>query len=245
MISISVSFLGFLIIKFEFEEIFRDFGLSEDFFLKVIIVCAVLILFLLKSFFHQPFYNWISIVIIYFLVYFFPIFLKWKFEKEIKDEFIIFLDKVYLNLQSGMPLKASMAKASDEFNGWKKNQIKYIITSVFLGQENKQFQSKILQKFQKELSKIEKSKIKTLEQIKSLRECLKMEQNIRHRSRQVTMNLKIQSVVMTIMYFLIAIFISSQFEMKNSKLILFVSFLFFATGLVLTFLIGKGMKWKT
>lgn len=245
MISISVSILGFWIIKYEFAEIFRDFGLKKVFFHPTLLLLAFLMLITLKKFYHDPILNWIFTLIVYFLVYFLPLMIKKKFETEIKDQILFFLDNIILNVQSGIPMRSSLAKASDDFTGWKKTQFKLLVNSIHLGQKNDHFQSKTLKKFHREIVNIENSKTKNFEQLKSYRQQLKIEQNLRHRSRQVTMNLKIQSLVMTILYFLIGFFIFSNFDTSNSKSVLLFSVFFFSLGQILVFFIGKSLKWKT
>jgi uncharacterized membrane protein len=171
--------------------------------------------------------------------------IKKKFETEIKDQILFFLDNIILNVQSGIPMRSSLAKTSDDFTGWKKTQFKLLVNSILLGQKNDHFQSKTLKKFHREIVNIENSKTKNFEQLKSYRQQLKIEQNLRHRSRQVTMNLKIQSLVMTILYFLIGFFIFSNFDTSNSKSVLLFSVFFFSLGQILVFFIGKSLKWKT
>lgn len=245
MISILVSTIGFVIIKHEFEEIFHDFGLKKVNFHPTIIFFTIVLLLLTKKYFHQPLLLWFFVMIMFILVYFFPVFLKSKMESEIKENILKFLDNIILNIQMGMSLRSSCIKASEEFNGWKRTQFQLLVTSVFWEQKKEIFTSKSLKKLHQEIMKIENTKTKILEQLKSYRQQQKMEQNLRHRSRQITMNLKIQSIVMTVLYFLIGFFIFSNFETTNSKKILILSAIFFSLGHFLVFLIGRRFKWKT
>ncbi len=245
MISILVSAIGFVIIKFEFQEIFRDFGLKKVFFYPTLFFLALVMLFLTQKYFYRPVWMWFFVFIIYFFVYLSPIVLKIKFEAEIKENILTFLDSIILNLQMGQSLRSACIKASEDFNGWKKTQFELLVKGIFWGQKKEVFLSKSLKKLHDEIQKIENTKTKTLEQLKSYREQQKIEQNLRHRSRQITMNLKIQSIVMTILYFLIGIFIFSNFETAHTKKILFLSLFFFSVGHFLVFLISKRFKWKT
>lgn len=102
MFSISVSILGFLIIKYEFIEIFRDFSLRNLFYFPTILLLSLLQLFVLKIFYYEPIYLWFFIVILYLFVFFLPVLIRKKLEIEMKDEIIIFLDNTILNVQSGM-----------------------------------------------------------------------------------------------------------------------------------------------
>lgn len=245
MISILVSIIGFAIIKYEFQEIFRDFGLKKVFFNPTLFFLSVMLLIITKKYFFEPLWVWFFVVLIFFFVYFFPFFLKLKLEAEIKENILTFLDNIILNLQMGLSLRAASVKASEEFVGWKRTQFQLLVNGMFWGQKKELFLSKSLKKLHDEIQKIEITKTKILEQLKSYREQQKMEQNLRHRSRQITMNLKIQSIVMTILYFLIGIFIFSNFETAHSKKILFLSVFFFSVGHFLVFLISRRFKWKT
>ncbi len=245
MFSISVSILGFLIIKYEFIEIFRDFGLRNLFYFPTMLLLSLLQIVVLKIFYFEPLYLWFFIVILYLFVFFLPVLIRRKFETEMKDEIIIFLDNTILNVQSGCPLRTALVKAIDGFVGWKNTQFKLLINSLLLGQKNEIFQSKTLRKFHQSVARIEGSKTNVLEQLKSYRQQLKMEQNLRHRSRQVTLNLKIQSIVMTVMYILIGFFIFSNFETSHSKSVLLVSGILFGLGQGLVFFVGRSFRWKT
>ncbi|MCB0367979.1 MAG: hypothetical protein KDD45_00720 [Bdellovibrionales bacterium] len=181
---------------------------------------------------------------VYVIIYLSPLIIKKKLEEEMKDKIIIFIDHSILSIQSGLSVRPALVKSLAEFDGWIKTQLSLMINNLINGKDSNQFNSKIIKKFYGELLKIEKSKVKILEQLKNFRQQLKMEQNLRRRSRQVTMNLKIQSLIMTIMYLGVSFFVYSNFDTSILNPTMLISIFMFAVGQLMIFLIGRKIKWK-
>lgn len=239
-----ISIFGYFIQKHECEEIFSDFGLRKSLTVKIqvsLILINLISILLLNNF---TICLWIFNLFLILILKIMPTIIKSLFENSFRGDLIHFLDFLVLNLQSGMSLKSSLVLASNGFSGWRKTQFQILINHLHFQSKSPKFYSQILKNFYFELQLIEKSQNKMIDQIKSYRRQLKLEQDLRHKSRQLTLNLKIQSMIMSIMYLGVLIFIFSTFDTSKTKNWILISLILFLIGIIFVFTIGKRMKWK-
>jgi len=80
--------------------------------------------------------------------------------------------------------------------------------------------------------------------VKALRRQLKLMEDFRRRSGQVTEQMKMQALIVTALYLGLLFFVIKQFGFKNHQSLILISGFIFLIGLLWIFLIGRRMKWK-
>lgn len=239
-----ISVLGILILKHEIHEFFFNFGLKTSHF-HIIMYFLIVIIHSLSFFsFESPILLWLGIFFLIFSARAMPIFARSVFENEIRKESLVFLDKIILGVSSGSSLKSAMDRSLEDMAGWRKRQFYELNRILNLGQNISKIISPTLKNLADELIYIQLSQVKTLEQLQKVRRNLKMRLDLRHKSRQVALNMNVQAA------FLIFIFIAvSFFSFSNYETNLFLKFLlpasiWFIFGCLGLFYLQRNHKWK-
>lgn len=221
----------------EFSIPFRRQQLVSAFVMVVIVV-------LMGSTKSSSLTLWLFIGILLTSLKFFPIILRIFLNHRIRKVLIPYLDLVILNIQSGKSMHVSMREATEIQEGWIKNQLKEVHLYVFAEDASPPAKSALLKRFSTELHRIAHSQSKYFEQLKALRRELKMQEDFRRRSGQVTQQLKAQAIIVTALYLALLSFIILQFGFFENRKLILLSVIVFKIGLFWMFMIGRRMKWK-
>lgn len=170
------------------------------------------------------------------------------FEKIMKNVFekskIQLLDSLVLQIRVGHSPQKALTEAlycSSKLEKKLFDPIKYIFTPNF---SEDQIQFIFTKNYILELRTILISSSRVVDQIQSLREGLKIQFQFRHKSHQITQQIKAQAIVAGVIYLMI--FLISYYNLGLSeypKLIL-ISAALFVVGLILVFKMGGNIKWK-
>lgn len=158
---------------------------------------------------------------------------------------ILFIDELILMMKTGKSAQASLKLSYLALSEWEKTVFK---PCLFCFEQEFQSNDPIhrLQKFYfDELRLILNSSTKVIDQLISFREGMKIQRNLRHRSGQVTKQIKAQAVVAVVIYGGIFALSWHHFNLKNEIGLIVVSILLFVSGEALIFLVGGQIKWKT
>ena len=96
-----------------------------------------------------------------------------------------------------------------------------------------------------ELEFVLRSSTKVIDQLSSFRDGLKIQRNLRHKSGQVTKQIRAQAVVAIFIYCGIFLLSWLNFQLKEHPLLIAVSLLLLVTGEIVIFWAGGQIKWKT
>ncbi len=170
------------------------------------------------------------------------------FEKIMKKIFekskIQLLDSIVLQIRVGCSPQKALAESLYSSSKLEKKvfePLKYIFLPNFSEQ---QIQIKSTKHYILELRSVLLSSSRTLEQLQSLRDGLKIQHQFKHKTAQVTQQIKAQAIVAAMIYIvLLAISYYNLSLGEFPKLIVF-SLSSFVFGLILIFKIGDKIKWK-
>jgi hypothetical protein len=109
---------------------------------------------------------------------------------------------------------------------------------------NYSVKSLLIKDFQAELVQIDRSQNRVIDQVRALRRHLKIQENFRRRSMQVTQQIKMQAIIVTLLYLLLLSFVINQFGFTQNKNVILISGLIFTFGLIWIFKVGRRIKWK-
>lgn len=200
---------------------------------------------ILLFFYDEPLFIWISCVVIWFFVWSFDIFLEIRRENELQWTTLDYLNACILHLEGGFSLQNAMKESISAIQDNKKQIFEEIWQNLFQQKEKRGVRGNFFEKFYLELLFVAQTSQKTTEQIRKMRSQIKTELHFRRRSGQVLRSLRIQSVVMTIIYIAFVCILQLQLKIFDHFEIVLISFSLFLIGLFGMFKIGKDLKWKT
>lgn len=244
-VSFSISLLGFLILKHEIHEFFFNFGLSTSIFNFIMYFLIVIVLFTTHFAFESPTIVWCLHFFLIVGARILPHLARSVFENEIQKESFNFLDKIILSVSAGTALRSAMDKSLEDMNGWRRRQFHDLIRAVNLGQNVSKIVSPTLKNLAEELSYLQFSQVKTLEQLQKLRRNIKLRLDLRHRSRQVALNMNIQAVFLIFVFIAVSFFSYSNYETNLFLKYLLPSTIWFVFGCLGLFYLQRNHKWKT
>ena len=155
------------------------------------------------------------------------------------------LDQLLLLLKSGKSAQSSLRIVLSGLSAWEKLIFSTLQTVFEIErQESKPFLEKNEFYF-RELQIILRSQSHVIEQLRSFRDGLRIQRNLRHKSRQVSQQIRAQAVVSIAIYIGIYSLSSAYFDLKKSPALVLASVVLFLIGFGSIFLTGGRIKWKT
>ena len=178
------------------------------------------------------------------LIFYRQILMKWA-RLTYEKRHLRVLDHLILLLKSGKSAQSSLKIVLGTFSNWERLIFQPLETIFEMKErENADFFEVNINYFN-EIKIILRSNHQIADQLKSFREGLRIRHNLRHKSVQVTQQIRAQALVAVFIY-VILLFISFEyFNLKGSLGILFVSLTMFTAGLSLIFFFGGRIRWKT
>tara|TARA_B110001454_G_scaffold219198_1_gene251621 strand:+ start:200126 stop:200878 length:753 start_codon:yes stop_codon:yes gene_type:complete len=244
VVSFSISLLGFLILKHEIHEFFFNFGLSTSFFNIVMYFLVSIVLTVTHFAFESPVIVWFLYFFLIVIARILPHLARSLFETEMQKESLNFLDKIILGVSAGIALRSAMDKSLEDMNGWRRRQFHDLVRAVNLGQNVSKIVSPTLKNLAEELSYVQTSQVKTLEQLQKLRRNIKLRLDLRHRSRQVALNMNVQAGFLIFVFFAVSFFSYSNYETKLFLKYLLPATIWFTFGCLGLFYLQRNHKWK-
>ncbi len=155
------------------------------------------------------------------------------------------LDQLILLLKSGKSAQASLKIVLSSFSVWEKMIFRNLQTIFEIDQQEIKPLTEKHQFYFQEMHTILRSSSHVIEQLKSFREGLRIQRNLRHKSGQVTQQIRAQAMVSVIIYVGIFSLSHAYLNLKNSIALIFISLLLFLIGFGTIFIFGGRIKWKT
>lgn len=243
-VSILISMLGFSILKHQIHEFFFDFGLDTYIFNSVLVFLFTSLLIATFFSFECPVLLWSLFLILMLLSQMMPYFARSIFENEIQKESLFFLDKIILGVSSGQSMKSAMDKALEDMTGWRRRLFTDLVRVLNLAQNISKIMSPALKNLAEEVEFIHTSQVKTFEQLQKLRRHIKLRLDLRHRSREVALNMNIQSGFLIFMFVCVCVFSFSNYETRLFLKYLFPAIFWFSFGCLGMFYLQRKHKWK-
>lgn len=244
LILLSISLIGFMLVHRTISSMARDFAFSHH----QIITLSVINLLVMSAFIAicttSAFSLWCFIGILLISLKFFPYILRFLLFRRLRATLIPVLDCVILGLQTGKSFRSSLHAAIEIQSGWIHHQLMELYETMRLSKNVIAPKSALLKDFQTELIEIDRSQVRCVEQVRALRRHLKMQEDFRRRSGQVTQQIKIQAIIVTALYLGLLSFVILQFGFLRHQFLIFLSLTIFILGLFWIFLTGRSLKWK-
>src|SRR5438445_1507331 len=207
----SISMLGQMLVHRTLLMIVQEFAISQHTLRSLVVLNVMLTSVLALSLNSSPATLWLFIGIILISLKFFAPILRFFLMRRLSSALIPLLDSVILGLQSGKSFRISLHTAIENQSGWRRNQLREIYNSLVTAENVIAVKSSLLKDLQTELGEIDRSQNRTVDQVKALRRHLKLQENFRRRSGQVTQQIKMQAIIVTALFVALLSFVIVQF----------------------------------
>lgn len=243
-VSIWLTSLGFVFAHRILGSSLQKIGLS-NLHTRIFLVLAALMITFFIILAPHPSLLWFFIGTFLILLRLLPNFFSRYQEKLIHAHTLRLLDHLILNVQSGQSLRASLMLLSRQEPSLLRISWQNLAHALAVENSSSSLKSATLKSLFDELSRIEKSQAKCAEQLRSFRRNLKTLEDFRRRSGQVSLQIRMQAAISTLLFVGLLLFMITQFGFyQHQSLILAAGSLFFI-GVVTVFVIGRRLQWTT
>lgn len=244
MIEVLISMFGFLIILRILSQLQKFAVLKQKNMNRLFFLFQSPIYF--PFFFKELFLATLLYIGIFLIaLIFFQKILSFFIKKTLEQRFIQLINELILLMKTGKSAQASLKISYSQLSEWEKIVFKPIlfcfepeISSIYSTHERYKF-------YFEELRFVLNSSTKVIDQLVSFREGLKIQRNLRHKSVQVTKQIRAQAIVALFIYCGIFTLSWSHFHLAQESSLIFISLSLFLVGEALVFIIGGSIKWKT
>ncbi len=245
MIEVLISMFGFIIILRILSHLQKFQVLNQRKAIQLFFLFQLPMYFLL--FFKDLFIVSLIYIGIFLLgLIFFQKILTFFVKRTHEKRSIQFIDELILLMKTGKSAQTSLKISYSQLSEWEKTVFKPILFCFDVDSSSKVSTIHLQQEFYfTELAFILVSSTKVIDQLSSFREGLKIQRNLRHKSVQVTKQIRAQAVVAVFIYCGIFLLSWQHFNLKQEIGLILLSLSIFTVGQVLIFIIGGRIKWKT
>lgn len=166
-------------------------------------------------------------------------------EKQFQKLFLFFLNNILLQMKGGNSFRRAFQLANQSNKGIFCEKFKQIYDFVVFSQHiNANSHPIFLKEVIYELKQVDSHPHKAIQRLTNLRRKHLILEKFRQKSGQVLRQIRIQSLILTGLYFALLTFVSVNYGFKKHLLVISLSFLIFVLGLVGVFAFGRKIKWK-
>jgi len=243
-VSILLTSLGFVFAHRILGSSLQKIGLSNLLPRIFLVLVALMILFFLILG-PQPMLLWIFFGTLFILLKLLPYFFSRYQEKLIQAHTLRLLDHLILSVQSGQSLRASLVMLSRQESSLLRVSWENLVHAIVFENSAKSLRSPALKNLFEELSRIERSQAKCVDQLRSLRGNWKTLADFRRRSGQVSLQIRMQAAISTLLFVSLLLFMITQFGFFQHRMLILTSGTLFFSGVVTVFVIGRRLQWST
>ena len=168
----------------------------------------------------------------------------WR-EKQFYIQFLPFLNEVLLHMRSGKAFRSAINITNQRKHKVFKQRISDIMEILIYSEDsNSSLASPFVTRILYEFKKADLQPHNSLKRLIHFKTKLKREDNFNKQSKRVLSHIRLQSLLLTLLYSFLLLFTFLRYGFKSNAKIIFVSFLIFSSGIALFFLIGQKFKWK-
>lgn len=166
-------------------------------------------------------------------------------EMILKREIVPILDSLILSMKSGRAFRPSLMSYVEKSTTAVKVTMQDFLSSLQYRKNIRQLSSDLqISFFLLELAEIDQASQRPIDRLKALRRRIYLENNFRRKSRQALLQVKVQSWILTTMYFFLTLFVHFQFDLNKHRVLAINSFALFMFGFLVLRRIGRNYRWK-
>lgn len=197
---------------------------------------------------HSYFLSWSVSVMFAVLPRIWFYFFTRKREQEFKDNFCHYLDDIVVEMRTGHSFRQSLQRSHERWPAFVHHKFSKILDLLRFSTDSlidsALSKDKFLKSIIEEFKTIDSHSHNSLARLISLRERLRTESDYRRRSGHVTLQIRTQALILTVLYIATFVFVMCTNNYKDIIKELLLSSLLFGMGLCVIFLYGRRYKWK-
>lgn len=191
----------------------------------------------------SPLQAWIFILIIVVASPFFTIWLRKTRSQQISARCLREMDRILLTIKSGQSLRQAFASSVQKEKSWFKS---------FLLELQKGFElhsvpsteSIWFNRWSQEILEVEKSRVKTNEQLEAIRRNIKVELDFKRKMKRVSDGPKMQAGFMSLLFISLNFLSFKSANWDQMKILLPFTWILFLLGIILSWCVLRFFKWK-
>lgn len=178
-----------------------------------------------------------------------PIFLamigykNWHRRKNRDKQLRLLVDSIILEMRAGKSFRSATAKVACSLQDERLSELLKIWLASSQTQSSRGFDRSWWQTVQQELCAIDREAHQALSRMQQWRQRLKLQADFGRRFGQVVVQVRLQALVITVLYFAILLFNLFRGAWNHNSELIMVSFSLFVMGLGLIFRLGRKVKW--
>ena len=238
-----VSYIGCLVLLRMNSLFVNSIGTSEKKLSVFLLFFSLISSFLAEVFVFSSLMVWIAVTILILCSPLATIYLKKTREKQLPQRCLHCLDHILQVLKAGGSLRLAIDQIEIVERSWFKPFLGELKRSVqFKSTTNSN--SKWFSSWSKEILEIEMSQVKTIDQLEALRRQIRSEIHAFKKISQVTSGPRFQAWFMSTLFIALNFYTLSGGLDKNLVPLLMLAWILFISGVLLTLLLTRSMKWK-
>lgn len=223
------------------HPILQHFGISNSkISYYVLFSDAFALLFFGKSLVLILSWHFLCLTVIFFI----PWLSQSWFEERYRETLLKLLDEIVLHLHNGKSFRKAIHEAIQNEKSWMQKHLLELFHHMQFNEAKRPLDLFILKDFFEEISTIDRSQSRCLEQVQSLRKSMKSEQNFRKKSKQVLYQIRIQSFIMSLLYVALLAYVIHEFGFYPYHRLILISGLLFLFGMLVIFYRERKLRWK-
>jgi Flp pilus assembly protein TadB len=227
-------------------RIFKSLPENLKVHMKTRVFCVVSVIFLILNVYFLNFSSSLVVWILFFLgvvAVGVTIFVTQHLEnKNLRQDFVFFVDKVQLHIKMGRSLRAAFEFALHQMPQNSKIQMKEILESAESGSSYKS-RDPFCTSMHAEVSQWLGSHARVLSRINAFRAQLRLEDRFKQKSEQIIHQIRIQILLLCLMYLIMLFFVLQRFSFYQHTLSFLTSSVLFILGLLTFYFIARRKIW--
>ena len=217
-----------------FHKVFSEFSIKSCIFSYLVLIILVLPLGTLPLIFSIYVPIFIFMTAEYFWIY--------KRLDYFRRQFLFLLDTAITRMKMGNSFREALTQSIESVDsGWIQDDLKELRDRMIYAQEIKPNQAKEFLFAFKTFKQADQDP-QPLTRLHYIREAMKIEDLFRRKSYQALLQIRLQSLIMTLLYLALFIFVLWYYKAQFLTLMLFSLFLF-VSGSFLVFVLGRKIRW--
>jgi Flp pilus assembly protein TadB len=185
------------------------------------------------------------IVIVHCFLWLIPSLIVHSRNLRFKKNFLELLNQIILGMSSGLSFRQSFDQAKRRWDFSTQQKLTEIMGHVAFSQQTSAAPANLfLKSVVEEFSLVDQQPHRALQRLQSFRHKLKLEQDFRRKSGQVTQQLRAQALILSLLYLFLLIFIAWQMGLTKYFRLTMASISLFGLGILLILNIGRRFRWK-
>lgn len=247
MFSFFTSIIGYMfgirIIKLYINQIgWMDERRKVFFFVHSMLVCFIYFLFG-----SSPLVNWCVLMFWLLFLLGLPRILGHWVRRKFKESLMGLIDEMILTMQSGVSFRGALASLIQKESNLIKVQLLEIQNRIhFTGSVEAQppISDPEIQRLTHELQEIDRSRSKSLDQLKSFRRLLRIEKQFQEKESQINSAVRAQMGILSALFAVLLAYVTHRFGFDANRSVIILAVSLFFIGLGLLQLMGRKKNWR-